>query len=118
MYFCRKCKLTFEADELPSYRYWHDECERECYEDLFDDSCPECGRDLVEATECSRCECAVELDDICWDEEGEPVCQRCYYEEEDDEDRGFLPSIIKSVKERARSYGDFIFTHDRVSELA
>lgn len=112
MYFCRRCNLTVEDEALGIVREWHSECERDCYEDLTNYDCPECGRELIEACECSRCDSAAELDEICFDENGLPVCRTCYYGEED------RPSVFSVIKERARRYGEFIFTHDRVTESA
>lgn len=112
MYFCRKCNLTVDDEALGTVREWHSECERDCYEDLTNYDCPECGRELTEACECSRCDCAAELDELCFDENGLPVCKTCYYGEED------RPSVFSVIKERARRYGEFIFTHDRIADPA
>ena len=113
MYYCRRCNITFEEDELSSIREWHSECERDCYEDLTDYDCPQCGRALVEAVECSRCDCAVELEDLCYDNKDLPVCKICYYGEKEER-----PSVISAIKERARRYGEFIFTNDRICDPA
>ena len=113
MYFCRRCNITLEDEELGSYRQYHSYGERDVYEDLTDYDCPECGRELIEAVECSECGCAVELDLLHFSyDKDEPVCRECYYKDEE------RPSIIKSIRRRARAYGELIYPYDRVGDPA
>ena len=111
MFFCRRCNIALDEDELSTIREWHSECERDCYEDLVNYDCPSCGRELTEAAECSRCDCAVELDELCFDAKGLPVCKDCYGNDK-------YPSVFSAIKERARRYGEFIFTNDRICDPA
>lgn len=115
MFFCRRCLISVDNEDLGSVRSYHTELEREVFEDLTDYDCPKCGEEMIEGEECSLCGAFVEQGEKIIGDNWQAFCPSCYYEREEADE---MPSVISRLIRRARNYGDTLRIDERACEPA